>query len=110
MAAKMRWAQCLHLRSPCLTKLDSCVQVTQHSSWKGLEMKVTLDGRGKDVSILYITSWNNGVLVPILSQIAHLFLIVQWLGLCAPTAGCMGLIPDGATRVPLATWGSQNFL
>ena len=45
-----------------------------------------------------------------LSQIAHLFLIVQWLGLCASTAGCMGLIPGGATRVPLATWGSQNFL
>ena len=110
MAAKMRWAQCLHLRSPCLTRLDSCVQVTQHRSWKGLEMKVMLDGRGKDVSILYSTNWNNGVLVPILSQIAHLLLIVQLLGLCAPTAGCMGLIPGGATRVPLATWGSQHFL
>ena len=65
----MRWAQCLHLRSPCLTRLDSCVQVTQHRSWKGLEMKVMLDGRGKDVSILYSTNWNNGVLVPILANL-----------------------------------------
>ena len=63
----MRWAQCLHLRSLCLTRLDSYVRVTQHSSWKGLEMKVILDGRSKDVSILYVTNWNNGVLVLILS-------------------------------------------
>ena len=28
------------------------------------------------------------------------FLVVQWLGLCTSTAGVMGLLLDGGTKIP----------
>ena len=35
-------------------------------------------------------------------------LVVQWLGLCAPTAGGTGWIPGWGTRISHATWHSQK--
>ena len=33
---------------------------------------------------------------------------VQWLGLCAPTAGGMGSIPGHGTKIPQAAWRGQK--
>ena len=35
-------------------------------------------------------------------------LVVQWLGLCASTAGGMGSIPGGGTKIPHAPWYGQK--
>ena len=35
-------------------------------------------------------------------------LTVQWLGLCASTAGGRGLIPGQGTKILHATWLTQN--
>ena len=36
------------------------------------------------------------------------FLVVQWLGLCASTAGDASLIPGWRAKVPHAMWHGQN--
>ena len=35
-------------------------------------------------------------------------LVVQWLELCAITAGDMGFIPGGGTKIPYAPWHGQK--
>ena len=35
-------------------------------------------------------------------------LVVQWLGLCASTAGDMGSIPGRGTKIPQAMWHGQD--
>ena len=35
-------------------------------------------------------------------------LAVQWLRLCISTAGGMGSIPGGGTKIPHAAWRDQN--
>ena len=35
-------------------------------------------------------------------------LVVQWLRLCASTAGGLGLIPGQGTKIPHATWHNQK--
>ena len=34
--------------------------------------------------------------------------MVQWLGLCASSAGGMGSIPGWGTKIPHATWHGQK--
>ena len=35
-------------------------------------------------------------------------LVIQWLGLCIPTAEGMGSIPGQGTKIPLVTWYGQK--
>ena len=35
-------------------------------------------------------------------------LVVQWLSLCAPSAGGMGLIPGQGTKIPHVAWPKKK--
>ena len=41
---------------------------------------------------------------PYKNQLVGTSLVAQWLRLCAPNAGGMGLKPDPGTKIPHATW------